>query len=170
MNKLVLSALCVFFIMFSCKNTPENTTENTKDQNHKVTEKDITKIKYADYLLDEKAQIYAAEWAEYIQIKEVIANLKKADLSFFLENKEVVNNTLTDFKKNIPEPLNAASITARINAFETKFLKLESLYNLQSTSKAELLAVIKDVFIAFSNLNLQINKKIEFDNQDIIKP
>ena len=53
---------------------------------------------------------------------------------------------------------------------ETKFLKLESLVNLSTTSKTELIANIQDFLIAFSNLNLQMNKKIENDNIIIERP
>lgn len=171
MNRLFLGSLCVILFLFSCKNTQENeTAKDAKTNGQEIIKKDINKIDYIDFLLDEKTEAHTVDWQEYNEFQEVIDNFKKADLSFIIENKKAVSTTLENFKKNIPEPLNTAAITARINAFETKFLKLESLANLSSTSKAETLLCIKDVFTAFSNLNLQMNKKVEFDNQDIQKP
>ncbi len=170
MYKYLLVAICLFFMVFSCKKTQSSTLENQDVSSKELTEKETSKIKYDDFLLDDKTQNLIVDWDEYIQIQEVLDNLKKADLSFIMENKEVTNATLKDFKKNIPQELNTPSIIARINVFETKFLKLESLANLSSTSKKELMLSIKDVLIAFSNLNLQMNKKVEFDNLNIQKP
>lgn len=170
MYRLSLAIITLLVLFQSCKKTQETEPNNETTKSQELTEKEVSKIKYADFLLDEKTLVYTEVWEEYNQLQEILDNFKKADLSFLLENKEVVTSTLKDLKVNIPEPLNTPSITARIHAFETKFLKLESLSNLSSTSKEELLACIKDVLIAFSNLNLQLNKKVEFDNLDIQKP
>ena len=49
-------------------------------------------------------------------------------------------------------------------------LKLNSLLLLDNISKNEQLQGLKEVFVAFSNLNLQINKKLEFEANNISKP
>ena len=170
MSKLFIRALCLFLIIISCKNTQDNNAKEAVTINQEITEKDISKIDYTEFLLDEKTEKYTIEWAEYNQLQIIIDNLKNADLSFFKDNKEAVNTTLTELKKNIPEPLNTSAIIARINAFETKFLKLQSISNLTTSSKQDLLKNIKELLVAFSNLNLQMNKKVEFDHQVIPKP
>jgi hypothetical protein len=160
----------MFFVLFSCKKTQGTTSDTSETESQEITEKDISKIDYIEFLLDEKTETYTAQWVEYNQLQEVIDNIKSGDMSFLYNNKGVIDSTLVEFKQNIPEILNTPSVNARINAFETKMLKLESLSNLSTTSKQELLLVIEDFFVAFSNLNLQMNKKIEFDNQNILKP
>ncbi|RED50679.1 hypothetical protein [Seonamhaeicola aphaedonensis] len=171
MSRLFFSALCLTFVLFSCKNSNENEGNlTTKKDNQEITEKDISNIDYIEFLLDEKTEKHTNNWLEYKQIQEIISNIKKGDLTFLYDNRAVVDSTLTELKLYIPEPLNSPSISARINAFETKMLKLESIYNLNTTKNDELLEALKDFFIAFSNLNLQMNKKVEFDNLDIQKP
>ncbi|WP_299548662.1 hypothetical protein [Seonamhaeicola sp.] len=170
MNKLFVSTFCLFFVLFSCKRTQNANGDHSETESQEITEKDISNIDYIEFLLDEKTEVHVSDWIEYNQLQEVIDNVKNADLSFFYDNKGVIDTTLIELKKNIPEPVNSPSITARISAFETKFLKLESLSNLSTTSKQELLNSVEDLLVAFSNLNLQMNKKVEFDNQDIQKP
>lgn len=170
MSRLLLSSFCLFFLVFSCKGTQDSNGDNIETESQEITAKDIEQIDFIEFLLDVKTEEYTIDWAEYNQLQELVDNLKTGDLSLFFDNREANNTMLTEFEQNIPEPLNSASITARISAFKTQFLKLESLSNLTTTSKQELLVSIKDFFVAFSNLNLQLNKKVEFDSQDIIKP
>lgn len=164
--------LSICFILFACKGSQEdNTINNTiEKESQEITEKDIAKLKYIDFLLDSKTEVAIERWQEYIQLKDVIANIKNADLSFFNDNEETIKNLLKDLKTNIPETVNTPSILARLLVIETKIYKLESLSNLNTTTKPELLGIIKEFLVSFSNLNLQMNKKMEKDGQNIIKP
>jgi hypothetical protein len=132
--------------------------------------KDIAKIKYTDYILDSRAEDSIVNWMAYKQLDEVVNNLKKADLSFFKANEKNVKELVRNLKQTIPAEINNNAITARITALETQLLKLESLYNLSTTTKPELLENIRAFLVAFSNLNLQMNKKIEADNIIIERP
>ncbi|MFI0428713.1 hypothetical protein [Mariniflexile sp. HMF6888] len=172
MNFKYLSILCFLVVAFSCKKNQEQgeTILDKTNDSLEIKAKDISKIKYTDYILDSKAEDVTINWNAYKQLQEVIVHVKKADLSFFYNNTKEVKELLTNLKQNIPSDINNPSILARISALETKLLKLESLSNLSTTSKEELLENIKDLLVAFSNLNLQINKKIEGDNIIIEKP
>ncbi|TGV00342.1 hypothetical protein [Flavivirga rizhaonensis] len=170
-----LSILSLLIMFFSCKKDQENSTNNNTESNEskEITEKDISKINYIDFALDLKTEDVIKDWQEYYQLQEAIANIKKGDLSFFNDNEEnkvTINTLLKELRVKIPKQINSPSIVARITALETKLYKLESLSNLSTTSKKELTATIKDFLVAFSNLNLQINKKIEFDSRKIEKP
>jgi len=55
-------------------------------------------------------------------------------------------------------------------ALETKIYKLESAISLSNTTTKTLMSSIKEVLVSFSNLNLQMNKKIERESQKIKKP
>lgn len=169
--RLFLYTLCLLVVIFSCKeNRGNETNDGAENENKELTKKEISEIEYVDFLLDEKAEIIVANWVEYNQLQGVIFEIKKADLGFFHDNRETIKTTLSDLRKNIPEAIKSPSIEARISAFETQFLKLESLSNLSTTTKQELLNTVKDLLVAFSNLNLQMNKKVEFDNLNIEKP
>lgn len=162
-----------FLVLFSaCKKTQETSTEDQIEQNknQKITEQDVAKLKYVEYALDSKTEAIILDWADYTQIEDVIANIKKGDLTFFNDNEKAIKLLLRDFKQNIPASLNSSSIIARILVLETKILKLESLANLSTTSKAELLETIKEFFVSFYTLSFQMNKKVEFDNRSIEKP
>ncbi|WP_136482099.1 hypothetical protein [Cognatitamlana onchidii] len=164
--------LSFLFLITACKKEQENNVSSQIEQNihHEVSRNDIEALDYTEYIIDSKADKLIQDWSEYIQIQEVISSVKTGDLSFFNDNKKAIKQLLKELKSNIPEALKTASIEARILVFETKLYQLESLSNLSTTSKEELLSTIKEFLVAFSNLSLQINKKIEFDTQVIEKP
>ena len=165
--------LSVYILLFSCKGSQEEnvvTFDTAEKESEEITKKDIANLKYTDFILDSKTEVAIETWQEYIQLKDVINNVKNADLSFFNDNDETIKNLLKDFKKNIPEIVSTPSVLARIMVLETKIYKLESLSNLNTTTKKELIGVIKDFLVSFANLNLQMNKKLEKDGQSIIKP
>ena len=167
-----LSILSLVIVLFSCKKNEEHSTldvEKSKES-EEITAKDISKIRYTDYILDSRTEDVAVNWVEYNQLQDVITKVKKGDLSFFNDNKKEIKELLNNLKQNIPNQVNTAAILARIAAFETKLYKLESLSNLATTTKPELISVIKEFFVAFSNLNLQMNKKLEADTIIIEKP
>ncbi|GAA3645087.1 hypothetical protein [Flavivirga jejuensis] len=172
MHIKTLSILSLLVIFFSCKKIGESNTgdEAQDNQDKEITEKDISKIDYIEFALDLKTEDVIKDWQEYEQLQEVVTNIKKGDLSFFYDNSLTINTLLKDLKKTIPIEINAPSIFARITALETNLYKLESLSNLSTTSKKELIATIKGFLVAFSSLNLQINKKIEYDTRKIEKP
>jgi hypothetical protein len=167
-----LYVLSFLFLFFSCKKKQEVPVEDVVKQENiqLVTEQDISNLKYIEYALDPKTEEAVQDWAEYEQIEEVIANVKKGDLSFFNDNEKAIQLLLKELRQNIPKPLGSSSIIARILVFETKILKLESLANLSTTTKEELLHTVKELFVSFYTLSFQMNKKVEFDNRTIERP
>ena len=172
MNIKFLSFLCLFIVVVSCKKNQE-TTElvlEKPNESEAINAKDIAKLKYTDYVLDSRAENAIVNWDFYKQLESVVTNIKKGDLTFFNANDKAVKELLINLKQTIPTEVNNDAVLARITALETKTLKLESLSNLATTTKTELLSTIKEFLVAFSNLNLQMNKKIENDNIIIEKP
>ena len=168
-----LIILSFLILLTSCKKTQEETIEEnlTKQNTNKgITEQDISKLKYVEYILDSKTEKAIRDWDEFKQLNDVIINIKKGDLTYFIDNKKVVKLLLKELKQNIPTSISSESILSRILVVETKLLQLESLLNLTTTSKKELLENIKIFLIASSNLNYQLNKKVEFDSRTIEKP
>jgi hypothetical protein len=167
----VLVTLSLITMVMSCKKIQEDTTENhTDNSGEKITEKELSNLDFIEFTLDGKTKKTIENWEEYNQLEEVINNVKKGDLSFFRDNTEVIKALFKDLLKNIPTEVNTNATLARIVALETKLYKLESLYNLSTTSREELSMVIKEFLQSFSNLNFQMNKKLEKDNNDIEKP
>lgn len=162
-----------FLVLFSaCKKSQEGSTEDQIEQNksQEITEQDVAKLKYIEYALDIKTKDIIQDWVEYSQIEEVVGDIKKGDLTFFNDNEKAIKLLLKDLKQNVPEALNSSSIVARMLVLETKLLILESLANLSTTTKEELLETIKEFFVSFYTLSFQMNKKVEFDNRSIEKP
>ncbi|MEP3838393.1 MAG: hypothetical protein ABJM36_12135 [Algibacter sp.] len=167
-----LALLCFLLTFSACKKNQEETVDDEVPQikTHDITEQDVNKIKYIDYILDTKTQDAVKDWQEYKQLENLISNIKKADLTYFTEDEKVLILFLKELKQNIPAALKSESTNSRILVIETQLLKLKSLYNLSTTSKEELKLSIKEFLVAFSNLNFQMNKKIEFDTRVIEKP
>ena len=172
MNNLLLRFFLITLFLFSCKQkTNDDTAISKSDQSSSlITESDISKLKLLEYELDIKTENLIQSWEQYNELASIISNLEKGDLLYFKNNKEVTDSFLKDLKDNIPDTINTSSVSARLMALETKFLKLESCYNLSTTSKEELIQNIKEFLESFSNLNLQMNKKLEKDSQIIESP
>ena len=170
--KIKFLSVLVLVLFFSCNKKQENSelTIVKVDDSLLIKEKDITKLQYTDYILDERTENTIVTWVEYSQLQDAVNKVKKGDFSLFKNNDNEFQDLLKNLKQNIPLEVNTASILARITVIETKIYKLESLSKLSTTTKPELLEITKEFLVAFSNLNLQLNKKLEADNIIIEKP
>lgn len=163
--------VCVSFM--GCKTDSENSeiVPTIEDKQSKIiTKKDIESLKYNDYGLSNDAKNTVADWQKYQELNTQMEYLKKADLSFLKSDISLITTFINDFSTEIPNTINTNEINSRITALKTKLLKLNSLLLLDNISKSDQLNGLKEVFIAFSNLNLQINKKLEFEKNNISKP
>lgn len=169
-----LSILGLTILLFSCKGKEETNPDDVAQEpiNKKLSETDISKIDYTEYVLDSKTKTAIEPWLKYKEMEDVVMNVKQGDLSYFHDNdrKNIMRNYFIALKKAIPDTLNTSAILARILVLETKTHKLESISNLSTTSDKELNQTIKEFLVSFSNLNLQMNKKLEKDSQIIERP
>jgi len=172
MNIKFLTTLSLFVIFFSCKQKQENKLEenNEKTTVNDITEKDISKLSYIEFTLDKKTEKAIEDWNEYKELQIIVTNVKKGDLSYFDNEEDPIKELIKNAKQTIPSIVNTNPTLARITVLETKLYKLENVSTLLSTSKKELLESIREFLESFSNLNFQMNKKIEKDNQKIEKP
>jgi hypothetical protein len=169
-----LSILGLTILLFSCKKTVENNPINDTQEpiSKALSETDISKIDYTEYVLDSKTKNATEPWLKYKEMEDVVMNVKQGDLSYFHDNdrENIMRNYFIALKKAIPDTLNTPAILSRILVLETKTHKLESISNLSTTTEIELNQTIKEFLVSFSNLNLQMNKKLEKDSQNIEKP
>jgi hypothetical protein len=171
LNSLFYSLLC--FTILSCKTDTQNLEIETtvEDKQSKIiTKKDIESLKYDDYGLSNDANKAVYNWQKYQEFNTQMEYIKNADLSFLKSDISLITTFINDFSAEIPKAISTNEINSRITALQTKLLKLNSLLLLDNISKTEQLEGLKEVFIAFSNLNLQINKKLEFEKNNISKP
>lgn len=165
---------CFLALLISCKDSAQKTLEDTNNSNKQptqiITQTDIAKLKYIDFRLDTKAEKLIETWDAYTQLQQLIKNIKQAKFTELKDNNKVLKTLVNDLKRKSPTHLKSSPISARIMVLETKLFKLESLVNLPNINKKELGATIKELLLAFSNLNFQINKKMEKDSQKIEKP
>ncbi|WP_100610293.1 hypothetical protein [Confluentibacter lentus] len=165
---------CVLLMCLSCKKTSQTSLENGDDKTKKsqvITEKDISKLNYLDFAIDDRVEPIIESWQEFNQLEAIIENTKRGDLSYFkTDAKKNLRTLLSDIKETIPDTINTPAILARIKVVETKLYKTESLSNLSTTKKDELLETLKELLVSFSNLSFQLNKKMENDSQNIQKP
>jgi len=168
---LFYSLLCI--VIVSCKtDTQKVEIEPTLEekQSKSITKDEIESLKYNDYGLSNDALKAVSNWQKYQELNTQIEYLKTADLSFFKSDITLITTFINDFRTEIPKAVSTNEINSRITALETKMLKLNSLLLLDNISKNEQLEGLKEVFVGFSNLNLQINKKLEFEANNISRP
>lgn len=170
-GRIFLTACCLIFIC--CDNDKSSVeiseTKSTKQKNI-ITVKAIENFKYTDYALSPKAENTLENWEKYQELAVQIGYLKKADLSFFNGEKQILKTAINELTATIPEQLRTNPILSRAAIIETTLLKLNENLRLDNIDGRVKLMSIKDVLESFSNLNYQINKKLEFDLYDNIKP
>jgi len=171
--KISVSLLIILFIS-SCNS--ETTSDSNTDEeivtidSSKITAKDIAKLRYTDYALSNLTRSKTVNWQKFNELTEKIEVLKTGDLSFFRDDKAILVGFLNDLKSEVPESLKTSAILVRLTVIETAFLKLEGLASLSSAKKEDLLIIIKDVLLSYTNLVFQMNKKFEKESQNIEKP
>lgn len=159
-------------LIVACKQG-EITVEDSNSQDSTtviIAKNDISKIKYTEYVVSPEVKAIVQNWNEYNQLQEQVSYIKNGDFSYFNDNKQAITALFKGLYNNMPELLNENSILARIKTVETKFYQLESLINLDTTTGTELMDGLKQFLFAINNLDLQMNKIIELQNQNIIKP
>lgn len=160
------------FVITACNNKPQQTTDAKTETNKTsiLTEADIAKLKYLEFALDPKAEVLTESWQPYNRLKTAVENIKKADFSFFEEDEQAVFELVKELRNTIPDTLKTQSALSRITIVENMLYKLEETYKLNTTTKPELAAATKALLVAYSNLNFQLNKKLEKDKQRIERP
>ena len=163
----------MLFVNLSCNRSNETSEELPQDKSskeYKITIKDVEKIKYTEFVLSDLSENTIKDWLKFQEFLVQIELLRKGDLSFFKDDKTILQSFITDLKNEIPEVLNTPPILVRLTVLETTLFKLEGITILNNVKKDIILNAIKDVLVAHSNLILQINKKFEKDSQNISKP
>jgi hypothetical protein len=170
---LFLLSSIILVLNLSCdktKTASKDTTQDISTETFRVTAKDIDHLKYTEFALSNLSDHATKNWLKFQELQEEILILKKGDLSFFKDDKSIVESLITDLKKEIPEELNTPPILARLAVLESTTYKLQGVTQLNNVSKELLLKAIEEVLVANSNVILQMNKKFEKDAQGIAKP
>jgi hypothetical protein len=168
---IALSSFC--FVITSCKRdkVSEVIIETQEQIDAKlISQKDIEAIRYDDYELSPDAQKAVIDWQKLNELKTQIDLLKKGDLTYFSGDALLIKTLIKELRTEMPQQLQTNEILARITALDTKTQKLNSFLGLLNNNKNEKIKVIKEFLITISNLNLQINKKFEFDKNNVLKP
>lgn len=161
-----------FLLFINCaddKRSSEIKTEETKSQQPVITAKAIEDFKYTDYALSSRGETIVADWEKYKELAIQVDYLKKADLSFFNGDKSLLKGFIDTLKLNIPDTLKTNPIISRTAIIETSVLRLNENLTLDNIDHQLKLESVKEVLVAFSNLNYQINKKLERDLYEKIK-
>ncbi len=144
--------------------------DSDKQKTQRINEEDIANLKYTEYVLSASATEAVADWQTYQELMMQMDYLKKADFSFFNGETELMSNFIKDLRLGMPSGVSKPSIVERLVVVETKLQKLHSTLKLSNNSKEETLTNIKELLVANSNLNFQMNKKFELESQIIEDP
>jgi hypothetical protein len=147
----------------------ETQSNKTKDLNS-ITQKAIENFNYTDYALSAEAETAVSQWEKYQELAIQINYLKQGDLSFFNSERELIMDFTKAFFDELPKDLNTNPISSRVTVVITALLKLNDDLRLDNISLQNRLDSLKQLLVAFANLNFQINKKLERDLFDKISP
>lgn len=170
MKNIIILMLLVVFSACKKEVKPSTAVDNVTVDSTKVTKEDISKIKYIEYGIDNKAKETLDSWTAYNTISRAVDALKEGDFTFFDADDTAFNTILKDIETTTPEKINSEPIKARVLILRTKLLKVREVLTLKTSTKTEKIAALKALFQSFSYVTLQINKKFEKEAQNIIKP
>lgn len=167
-----LPAFLILSLFCSCQNSNDSTVEESVTNNivEIITKEDVQSLNYVEFAADAKVQRAIVGWEKYNELEKTVLDINDANLTFFRDNHEIVEALIVDLKATVPEKVKSPHVMARILALETKLFKLESMVNLSNVKKEPVIDAVREVLVAFSNLNLQMNKKLEKESQNIQKP
>jgi hypothetical protein len=165
-----LFIILIFIGVFSCEETTDTSKNQTTKNTAEITGSDIKNLKYTDYILGNDGNKLLINWNKFQELNIQMGYLKQGDLSFFKNEQAEVKALFDSLKTTIPDTINTKPIVSRFAVLETTSLKLQDNLNMDNIEKATKLASVKEVLVAFGNLNLQINKKLEFDANQFFKP
>lgn len=163
-----LALVIILLLNIQCRNTEDETLaakHDTQSELTRIAPQDITNIKYTEYVLSDLAKKEVDNWPKFKELSVEIENLKNGQLSFFKDDKTILQALVADIKNEIPESLNSSSIVVRLSVLETAMYKLDETINLQSSSKEAILKDIENLLLAYNNCVYQINKVIERKSQ-----
>jgi len=159
-----------FLFAISCEKNSNTLKNQTTVDVTDLTSSDIKNLKYTDYVLGSDGIKLLIDWKKFQELNIQIGYLKEGDLSFFKNEKAEVKALFDSLKTTIPDTINTKPVVSRFAVLETKSLKLQNNLNMDNIEKATKLTSVEEVLVAFGNLNLQINKKLEFDANEYFKP
>ena len=176
-NKIIplfITIALIFCFSIACNNKIQDDKEKD-DQTEisakkEISAKAIERFNYNDYILSPDAEKEVQSWTKFLELETQISYLKTADIAFFTEEKDTLKNFIDSLRISVPENIKTNPVNARITALETTLLKLNNDLNLDNYSAEKKLKSIKELLIANSNLIFVINKKLEFDKNDIGRP
>jgi len=151
-----------------CRNIEDKTLaakEEGSTDLTRITPQDVTDINYTEYVLSDLAKKEVATWTKFNELSVEVENLKNGNLSFFKDDKTILQALIADIKNEIPESLNSSSIIVRLSVLETAMYKFDETINLQSSSKEAIIKDIENLLLAYNNCVYQINKVIERQSQ-----
>ncbi|WP_157957260.1 hypothetical protein [Winogradskyella tangerina] len=167
------SLICIVLVLvMNCKgdqNTTDPVEENASNQKDVITARAIENFKFTDYVLSANGESVVANWDKYQELAIQVSYLRKADLTFFNGDKTLLKGFIDTLKMKIPDTLQTNAIVSRTVIMETTLLRLNENLTLDNIQDSLKLQSVKEVLVAFSNLNYQINKKIEKDIYDQIE-
>lgn len=170
LKMLFYIGFCLF--LTTCKNDKvSEVIEETQEQidARTISQKEIEALRYNDFALSTDSQKAVNDWQKFQELTSHIESLKKGDLSFFNSERLLLKTFLLEFRNEMPQNLQTNEILARITALDTKAQKLNSFLSLDNIEKQDKIVAIKEFLITVSNLNLQINKKFEFEKNNAVK-
>lgn len=172
MNMPKYMTVLMIYLLISCGNnkTQQTNPDVRKQDTFIIEEADLSKLNYSDFILDKTSKKEISGWLKYDELQKKINELKNADLSYYKSDKKVVETLIEEFTTSIPENIQTDAVNARVLVVQNMYYKLNSIINLSTSTKADIIESIANLLQAFSNLNFQINKEFERNSQNIIKP
>ena len=150
--------IIVLLVVFSCKKDTGKTASVVLVDSAKVKTIIVNK---KNVLLNGKAKVLVANWAEYQNFDEFIQQFHDISVENALLNAEELSVLSQQLKDSIRiEKLNVPAVRVRLNVLHNEAMRLADMSTISTIKPAEVEAENDDVLNAFAAVNVKINNML----------
>ena len=150
----------IFALFISFTSCDEITTGNVQKDNPNSTTINYSEINF-ESIYEVKYYSSIEQWINYFELNEFIEQLNSNDYSSLIDNKKFLLRFFRGIKFSIPDEINKPEIKSRLTVIETDFMRFESMLSNYEIEKEIKIKMVKKINNSFSNLNFQIDKLSE---------
>ena len=158
---LFFAAILLCWGFVACEGKEETTSEENASFHEKNAQKFSQKLeipKNRNVELLPEAKTATTNWMAYLTTKNEIERLENFTFQEVVDNSNNMLRSITEMQDSIPEKFQETPIKAQLNVLLTKAHLLSQEAKRQQPTAENIQELSKDLYIAFGNLEIQLNE------------
>ncbi len=162
---MLIKNIFLFFILSIILSCGRSNSKKDLETRIDSIQNNILRLNYKEVKLNSEAEKIVENWEEYQNLKEFLLPYKNISKSDALLNANELSELAQQLKDSIRiEKFQNPAMKIRLNVLYTETLRLADIASIKKISDEEVLSENKNIFNAFSAVNLKINNIIYQEN------